>query len=133
MIALVHEGAAFLLRAQVQLAADGHRTVWLSDAARAYDAIKRAPPALVIVDIPDKHASAAWDLLHLLWLDLTVTRIVVLVSQLDARYLREKSARLRRRGCVLALKPCLAETVSATARAALMASDTDAERRHPPM
>lgn len=119
LIAVVNDDRAFLELLWEVLTGEGYRAVLYREGARAAAAIRRAPPALVILDLRLGTPGAGWRVLEELRRERATGAIPVIVCSADHRALREQAARLARLGCAVVEKPFDLDDLLATIAAAL--------------
>jgi CheY-like chemotaxis protein len=98
----------------------GWETTGFLEAHRAFEAIQRDQPDLVILDVGVEHPDAGWWALSLLMLDPTTKEIPVVISSLDHSALHAREAWLQERGFGILPRPfelddlfsCLEETIA---------------------
>ncbi|HET9015478.1 MAG TPA: response regulator [Thermomicrobiaceae bacterium] len=105
LVAVVNDDTAFLELMEELLSDEGYRTVIHRESDTAYQAIRGAMPALVILDIRMEHPEGGWNVLELLRLDPKTTGIPVIVCSADAIQLRAKQEHLQRHRAVSIEKP----------------------------
>ena len=105
LVAVVNDDTAFLELMQELLSSEGYRTVIHRESDTAYDALRNAMPALVILDIRMEHPEGGWTVLELLRLDPTTTGIPVIVCSADSVQLKAKREQLHRHRALALEKP----------------------------
>jgi two-component system, OmpR family, phosphate regulon response regulator PhoB len=109
------------------LTEEGYQTQVQHHPHDAYARIKADHPDLVLLDLHLTDPQPSWTVLELMRLDPETTRIPVIVSSTDERFLREKEATLREHDTLCLPKPFnLDELLSMVT--SLIGPPTDQER-----
>ena len=103
---------------------EGYETLPWAQGAGAYELIREAHPALVILDLWLEHPSAGGMVLALLELDEATSRIPVIVCSGYMQLFRDQQSLLRGKGYVLLEKPFAVETLLAHVQALLAHTGT---------
>lgn len=91
-IVIIDEDVMFLELMNMLLTTNGYQTICCQRGDEAYDTIRRAQPALVLLDIHNAADDHNWTVLDLVRLDPNTTHIPVIVCSLDSDFLRAKAA-----------------------------------------
>ena len=125
-VAVVHHDPAARAALQQALTARGYQVLVVEDAACAYRVIRQQQPAVVVLAIDAGCPDAGWKVVQLLWLDRATAQLPLVVCTPPAQRASAPTARLQRRGLLLATPyslPELLERVQAAARPAPTTGD----------
>lgn len=104
-IAVINDDTDFLTLMGDLLDSRGWKTIVCREGNNAFATVKEDPPDLVVLDIRMESPETGWNVLELLKLDPSTTKIPVVVCSADAVELRAKEDWLRERGIGILLKP----------------------------
>lgn len=104
-ITVVDDDTTFLSLMHDLLSSEGYDTTILREAGDAFEALRAAPPDLVILDIRMSSPEAGWTILDLMRLDRALADVPVIVCSADIVVLRAKEQHLRARRCFVLPKP----------------------------
>ena len=125
VIAVVDDDEAYLNLMDDLLTGEGYQTVLLTEGDRAYHAIRKEMPHLVIMDIRLEHPEAGWAVLESLRLDPGIRDTPVIICSADAQFLQAKAHLLRETGCDILEKPFNLEDLLARVQAAIGSPSTN--------
>ncbi|HYU19227.1 MAG TPA: response regulator [Chloroflexota bacterium] len=103
-IVVVNDNPEFLELAQTLLQEEGYRVEVCQEGQRAYAFVKKAMPALVILDVRIVGVGE-WQVLDMLKLDPETAKIPILVCSAAVNEVRAVEARLHEQGCEILFKP----------------------------
>ncbi len=119
VIAVVNDDTAFIDLMSDLLSDEGYQTIPHKVGDTAYDMIRNAQPDLVVLDIQLEHRDSGWVTLDLVRLDPRTAHIPIIICSADARFLQEKEAHFRTKGCWSIEKPFNLEELLALVEQAL--------------
>ncbi len=103
------------------LTEEGYQTKLILASDKAYEAIRKEKPDLVVLDIVMEERSSGWTVLDLLRLDPETANIPVIVSSTDGNFLKSKEEALLAKHCDILEKPFLLEELLRKVQVALKA------------
>jgi DNA-binding response OmpR family regulator len=104
-IAVVNDDTVFLALMRDLLEEEGYEMDICKESARAYECVKTLRPDLVILDIRMGGEEAGWQILELLKLDPTTSRLPIIVCSAACYSLRERADVLRKHDVRVLEKP----------------------------
>ncbi len=118
-IMVVNNDTTFLRLMHDLLDEEGYDAKLILASDKAYDAIRKEKPDLVILDIVMDKPESGWMVLDLLRLDPVTVNIPVIVSSTDGNFLKSKEVTLRAKHCDTLEKPFLLDELWRKVKAAL--------------
>ena len=104
-IAVVNDDTVYLALMRDLLEHEGYEMSVCKESARAYECVKASRPDLVILDIRMSGEESGWQILELLKLDPTTSRLPIIVCSAASRSLRERADVLRKHDVRVLEKP----------------------------
>jgi CheY-like chemotaxis protein len=126
VIAVVNDDTAFIGLMSDLLKDEGYETIPHKVGDTAYAMIRDKQPDLVVLDIRLEHRDSGLVTLDLMRLDPRTAHIPVIICSADARFLRDKEAHFRAKGCLSIEKPFNLEELLALVDQALAPVGTSA-------
>ncbi len=119
LLALVEDDASLRELLDMAFQEEGYRTLVLTRAKGAHQAIREAQPAVVILDLWLEEREAGWRLLEVLCRDPVTCHLPILVCSADTPTVQAQAERLRALGCAVIAKPFDLDELLAAVRQAL--------------
>ncbi len=126
VIAVVNDDTAFIDLMSDLLKDEGYETITHKVGDTAYGIIRDKQPDLVVLDIRLEQRDSGLVTLDLMRLDPRTAHIPVIICSADARFLRDKVAHFRAKGCLSIEKPFNLEELLALVDQALAPVGTSA-------